>query len=118
MAAVYLRFMAARKPALFVEMFPALAAELQQLLAEQGESELGAQVPGLAVIERCRCHDDFCGMFYVLPKPVGAYGPNHRNVDLSPKDGMLILDVLANKIAAVEVLYRDEIRQQLLVEFP
>jgi hypothetical protein len=118
MVAVYLRFMTAITPRLLVEMFPVLATELQQLLVEQGESELAAQVPGLTVVERCRCGDDFCGTFYVLPKPVGAYGPNHRNVDLSPKDGMLILDVLANRIAAVEVLYRDEIRQRLLVEFP
>jgi len=31
---------------------------------------------------------------------------------------MIILDVTADKIAAVEVLYRDEIRQKLLIEFP
>jgi len=115
---VDVQFMTGRKPKLLVDMFPALSAELQQLLTEQGESRLAAQVPGLTVIDRCRCGDDFCGMFYVLPKPVGAYGPDHRNVDLSPKDGMLILDVLANRIAAVEVLYRDEIRQRLLAEFP
>ena len=110
--------MTGRKPKLLVDMFPALSTELQQLLTEQGESKLAVQVPGLTVIDRCRCGDDFCGMFYVLPKPVGAYGPDHRNVALSPKDGMLIIDVLANRIAAVEVLYRDEIRQRLLAEFP
>jgi hypothetical protein len=99
-------------------MFPSLAAELQQLLAERGEPELAAQVPELAVIERCRCGDDFCGMFYVLPKPNGAYGPGHRNVALTPKEGMLILDVVADEIAAIEVLYRDEIRKRLLTEFP
>jgi len=99
-------------------MFPALSTELRQLLAGQGEPELAAQVPGLAVIDRCRCGDDFCGMFYVLPKPDGAYGPGHRNVALTPNEGMLILDVVANRIAAVEVLYRDEIRERLMVEFP
>ena len=103
---------------LVVEMFPDLACELQHLLSAQGELILAAQVPELAVIERCRCGDDFCGMFYVLPKPQGAYGPNHRNVELTPKEGMLILDVVAEKIAAVEVLYRDEIRRKLLTEFP
>ena len=115
---VDVRFMTGRKPKLLVDMFPALSTELQQLLTEQGESKLAVQVPGLTVIDRCRCGDDFCGMFYVLPKPVGASGPDHRNVALSPKDGMLIIDVLANRIAAVEVLYRDEIRQRLLAEFP
>jgi hypothetical protein len=108
----------AKKEKLLIEMFPALSTELQELLAQQGESSLAAQVPGLTVVERCRCGDDFCGMFYVLPKPVGAYGPGHRNVALEPKEGMLILDVVANKIAAVEVLYRDEVRQKLLTEFP
>jgi hypothetical protein len=29
-----------------------------------------------------------------------------------------ILDVVEDKIAAIEVLYRDEIRQKLLTEFP
>jgi len=101
-----------------VEMFPALSTELQQLLAEQGEPELAAQVPNISVIERCRCEDDFCGTFYVLPKPAGAYGPGHRNVSLEPGRGMLILDVVNDKIAAVEVLYRDEIRQRLQIEFP
>jgi hypothetical protein len=81
-------------------------------------SRTGAQVPELSVIERCRCGDDFCGMFYVLPKPAGAYGPGHRNVALTPKEGMLILDVVSDKIAAVEVLYRNEIRQKLQIEFP
>jgi hypothetical protein len=82
---------------LVVDIFPALARELQEFLA-------AAQVPDLAVVERCRCGDDFCGMFYVLPKPNGAYGPGHRNVALTPEEGMLILDVVADKIAAIEVL--------------
>jgi hypothetical protein len=99
-------------------MLPVLSTELQQLLAGQGEPELAAQVPRLAVIDRCRCGDDFCGTFYVLPKPMGAYGPGHRNVELIPKDGMIILDVVADKIAKVEILYRDEIREKLLTEFP
>jgi len=103
---------------LLVDMFPALSTELQQLLARQGESRLAAQVSELAVIDRCRCGDDFCGTFYVLPKPKGAYGSGHRNVALEPKEGMLILDVVDDRIAAVEVLYRDEIRERLMVEFP
>jgi hypothetical protein len=70
------------------------------------------------MIDRCRCGDDFCGTFYVLPKPDGAFGPGHRNVALTPKEGMLILDVVTDKIAAIEVLYRDEIRKRLLFEFP
>lgn len=108
----------AKAPKLLVELFPELAAELKHLLFQQGESELARQVSKLPVIDRCRCGDDFCGMFYVLPKPKGTHGPGHRNVSLEPKQGMLILDVVADKIAAVEVLYRDAIRQRLIVEFP
>jgi hypothetical protein len=107
-----------KEPKLLVEIFPALSTELQQLLEERGEPGLAAQVPKLKMIERCRCGDDFCGTFYVLPKPAGAYGPGHRNVSLEPERGMLILDIVNDKIAKVEVLYRDEIRQRLQIEFP
>jgi len=31
---------------------------------------------------------------------------------------MLILDVVADKIAAVEVLYRNAVRDRLIIEFP
>jgi hypothetical protein len=110
--------MPAEHPKLLVDIFPDLAVELRELLSTQGESALAAQVQELPVVERCRCGDDFCGMFYALPKPEGAYGPSHRNVALTPKEGMLILDVVAEKIAAVEVLHRDEIRRRLLIEFP
>jgi hypothetical protein len=105
-------------PKALVDAFPLLSEELQQLLVQKGESELAAQVPGLAILERCRCGDDFCATFYVQPKPKGAYGPGHRNVSLEPQQGMLILDIVDDKIACVEVLYRDEIRRKLLVEFP
>lgn len=105
-------------PKTLVGALPLLSEELQQLLVQKGESELAAQVPGLAILERCRCGDDFCATFYVQPKPKGAYGPGHRNVSLEPQQGMLILDIVDDKIACVEVLYRDEIRRKLLVDFP
>jgi hypothetical protein len=41
----------AKEHKLVVNMFPALATELQQLLVEQSEPELAAQVPGLTVID-------------------------------------------------------------------
>jgi hypothetical protein len=91
-------------PPLISDVLPALAQELHQLLVEQGESELADQVPGLRIVDRCRCGDNFCATFYVCPKPNGAYGPGYRNVPLTPREGMLILDVVGEKIAAVEVL--------------
>jgi len=98
-------------PAL-ADSLPDLADELRVLLKGQGEDELADQVTGLQIVDRCRCQDDFCATFYVLPKPHGSYGSEHRNVALSPEKGMLIL-VVNERIAGIEVLYRDEVRQKL-----
>ena len=100
-------------PPLLSEVLPSLVHELEELLMKRGEPELAAQVSGLRILDRCRCGDDFCGMFYVRSKPKGSYGPNHRNVSLSPKEGMLILDIVDGRIASVEALYRDDIRKSI-----
>lgn len=92
-------------------VLPTLAEELHALLIEQSEVELAGQVPGLRIVGRCRCGDDFCAMFYVLPEPIGPYGPEHRNVLLDPKVGMLVLDVGSERIAAVEALYREDVKK-------
>jgi|GEM_PF-6030911 hypothetical protein len=42
----------------------------------------------------------------------------HRNVPLEPAKGMLILDVVDGVIAQVEILYRNDIRQNLLAVPP
>jgi hypothetical protein len=101
-----------------VETLPTFAAELHQLLIEKGEPELAAQVPGLTILDRCRCGDDFCATFYTQPKLERSFDPGHRNVALVPENGMLILDVVGEAIACVEVLYRDDIRQKLRAALP
>jgi hypothetical protein len=100
------------------EVLPALSQELERLLNEAGEAELASQVSGLEILDRCRCGDDFCASFYTQPKSKGAYGPGNRNVVLEPDKGMLILDVLHDVIAHVEILHRNEIRQELLTILP
>jgi hypothetical protein len=50
--------------------------------------------------------------------PEICYGPGHRCIPLDPNEGVLIVDILDEKIAAVEILYRGDIRQKLLAEFP
>jgi hypothetical protein len=95
------------------DTLPALATELRQLLIEEGEPELAAQVSGLMIFDRCRCGDDFCATFYTQLKPEGGFGPGHRNVRLMPEEGMLILDVVAGKIACVEVLDRSDTKEKL-----
>lgn len=86
--------------------------------AEKGEPELAAQVSGLMILERCRCRDDFCATFYTQPKPKGSFGPGHRNVALTPEQGMVILDVVSGQIACAEVLERNDVRQTLDDVFP
>jgi hypothetical protein len=65
------------------------------------------------VQDRCRCGDNICATFYTQPKPEGSFGPVHRNVALTPEEGMLILDVVAGEIACVEVLDRKDVRRKL-----
>jgi hypothetical protein len=95
------------------DVLPEFTAELRQLLTEQDESELAAQVPGLMIFDRCRCGDNFCSTFYTQTRPEGGFGPGHRNVRLMPEEGMLILDVVTGEIACVEVLDRNDVREKL-----
>jgi hypothetical protein len=101
------------KQLLLTDTLPEFATELRQLLVEQGEPDLAAQVPGLTIFDRCRCGDFFCATFYTQPKPDGAYGPRHRNARLMSEEGMLILGVVAGEVACVEILDRNDIRKNL-----
>lgn len=103
---------------LLTDTLPMFSAELRQLLEERGEPELAAQVPGLKILDRCRCGDDICGTFYTQPKPNDGFGPGHRNVRLMPEHGMLILDVVAGEIACIEVLDRNDVRTKLDAVLP
>jgi len=103
---------------LLIHTLPDFASELEQLLAKSGKPELAAQVSGLAIVDRCRCEDDFCSSFYTQPKPPGSYGPDHSCVELGAEEGMVVLDVVAGSIAHVEVLYRDDVRRMLIAKFP
>jgi hypothetical protein len=107
-----------QEPQLMVELLPELSAELEQLLRRAGKPELANQLSKLQVLDRCRCGDDFCASFYTQPKPRGQYGPGLRTLELDSAIGYLILDVVDDCIAHVEVLYRDEIRLKLLTKFP
>ena len=109
--------MAQNKP--IGEIFPSLAQELHSLLVAQGEPDLAAQVSKLRIFDRCRCFDDYCATFYTKPKPEGGFGPGHRSVPLAPTRGEIILDVVDDVIAAVEVFHRDDIRREgLIAVFP
>lgn len=106
------------KSPLMQDLLPDLANELAHLLSRQGETELASQIPSLRVIDRCRCGDDFCATIYTVPKPNGPWGSKHHSIPLRPTAGFLILDIVGGKIACVEVLYRDEIRQKVQLLLP
>jgi hypothetical protein len=105
-------------PLRLIDVLPTLARELEQLLIEQKEPALAAQVHHLNIVDRCRCGDDFCATFHTEPKPKGSYGPGHRNIALESRDGMLILDLVKGKIVCVEVLNRDEVQKALHAALP
>lgn len=100
------------------EFFPELVLELEYLLRQEEEYQLAEQVPELWIVDRCRCKEYFCGMFYTVPKPDGAWGPNHRNVPLVTESGEITLDVVDEKITAVEILFRNDFREKLFQLLP
>jgi|SRR5208337_810647 len=105
------------KPRL-ADILPEFAIELKTLLEASNHRELAEQVPGLVILDRCRCGDSFCASFYTQPKPDGAYVGDHNTIDLDAKEGVILLDAVNAQIAHVEVLYRDEIRKILSSRFP
>jgi hypothetical protein len=106
-------------PALaFEDTFPNLAAELRAGLLAVQEERLADQVRRLTVLDRCRCGDEFCATMYARLPPRNGWGPGLRNVDVPLASGMLILDVVDEEIASIELLFRDDVRSQLLTLLP
>jgi hypothetical protein len=97
------------------EEFPQLAREVADRLTTRGQSELAASVPGLQIVERCRCGDHFCATMYAVPPPRGAWGPGLRTLDLDADQGFLIVDILDDRIVSIEVLDGDDVHDRLLL---
>jgi hypothetical protein len=102
----------------FEDIFPELLQEIRALLLAKSKRDLATQLPELRIVDRCRCGDGFCQSFYFRPRPKGAWGPGHENLDLDAGRGTLILDILDLKIVAVEALQRDELESKLRMMFP
>ncbi|MGW0247791.1 hypothetical protein ACWDYH_14275 [Nocardia goodfellowii] len=93
------------EPPLVRAIFPDLARELVALLEAEGEHELACSARDLRLVGTCGCGTDGCRSFRTGTHPAGQpYGPGHRTVSLSPEVGMLILDVVDERIMYVEVL--------------
>ena len=103
---------------MLAEALPALAQELRELLARNGHHDLAEQVAGLRIVDRDRSDDDYCAMIYTVAPLQGAWGRGHENIALDPASGIIVLDVVSGRISAIEVLYRPEVREQLLALLP
>jgi hypothetical protein len=95
------------------DVFPDLVTELTSLLELEGEHELAASTWDLRLVGECGCDDDFCQSIRTADHPHGQpYGAGHRCVPLLPSKGMLILDVVDDRIMYIEVLDRPPMHRQ------
>ncbi len=94
------------------QVFPEFVHELVALVAA-ARPELVEQVEQLDVIDRCRCAQDDCAHFYTATRTEGAYGPGHSNVVLGSASGLIVLDLIGDKIVAVEILDRPDVKLRL-----
>jgi hypothetical protein len=100
------------------EVFPAFVAELEDLCRRAAGVEIADQIAALPVVARCDCGQNNCAHFYTAPPPPGSYGPGHRSVLLPSKRGLIVLDLVGDRVAAVEVLDRRDVKQALDAYLP
>ncbi|WP_043175777.1 hypothetical protein [Streptomyces sp. NRRL B-24484] len=95
------------------EVLPDLAGELTALLLEEGELGLATGVRELRLVAECDCAEASCQSIRTSEHPPGrAYGPGHRTVPLLADAGLLVLDVVDDRIVYVEVLDRPPMRRR------
>ena len=118
------------------QIWPEVVELLTKLLADAGEESLASTVAELVVFDRCQCGMDDCATVYTRPRPRGPFGPSHRNVAFfrpsticldtgrsAAEDGlptapyMVILDVVDDQIACIEILDED-CRRMLIAALP
>ena len=100
------------------DVFPEFCEELVTLARRSSQPELADEIPELPVVDRCRCGQLDCAHFYTAQPPDGAYGPGHKNLQLSSESGLIVLDIVGGGIVAVEVLDRPDVRRQLHAALP
>lgn len=96
------------------DVYPDLTAELSDLLERQGERELASGVRDLRLVDECGCGDESCQSLRTAEHSRSEpYGPGHRNIMLDPQDGMLILDVVHERIMYIEMLERAPLQRHV-----
>lgn len=98
---------------LLVEALPEFSRELTELLIAADKPALAAQVDRLEIVAKCGCNDDFCASFYTARKSE-RHAKDRRTIEVHPAEGMILLDVIGDTIAFIEVLYRDDVRSKLI----
>jgi len=96
-----------------IECLPEFSKELEHLLQKEGRPDLIPQLSTLRIFDRCRCGDDFCATIYTACKSDREYGISDT-IPLHPDQGFVILDLRDRRITGIEILYRDEIRKEVL----
>ena len=95
------------------DLIPEFSRELQTLVTKAGRPDLGEQIPDLPIVARCRCGESNCAHFYTAPPPAGAYPPGHTCLPLASAAGLLTLDLIGDRIVAVEILDRPDLKLTL-----
>jgi hypothetical protein len=92
-------------------VLPELAERIEAALRAQGEGRVADQVAGLRITGPCTCGQTFCGSFQTLKTPLKRWFMRGRQIELSDGGpGEIVVDVVRNEIAYVEVLYLDDVR--------
>lgn len=92
------------------ELLPAFSLELQTLTRASGRPDLAEQIPSLPIVARCTCGQDDCAHFYTAPRPSGAYPAGHSTLTLPALQGLIVLDIVDDRIVAVEILDRPDVK--------
>jgi hypothetical protein len=90
------------------EKLPALAAELDRGLREQGRPDLAEQIPTLRITAVCPCEVEGCGSFYT-GRPMKRWFRRGKQVVV----GDLVVDSIDGEVVFVEVLGRPDVRSAL-----
>jgi hypothetical protein len=100
------------------ELFPAFALELEELSRSAGRPDIATQIRALPVVARCTCGQRSCAHFYTAPPPEGAYGDDHSNILLPSKRGLVVIDLVGDRVVGVEVLDRPDVTPLLDAYLP
>lgn len=103
-----------RKAPYLDDVDPALAEELYQRLARQGFGSLADSVFDLKLVDVCHCRDRRCASFYTIGRfhLIWLWPHSRKTVDLGAAPVMRV-DVMNERIVAVEVFERPRLRQML-----